>query len=204
MADATLATIRAALLARLNTLHATAGGPLRLVDDWAAHAGPGPEGLTLAGAVLANAPAALVSLVQETTPGGFESIQGQGETVGTSAWDVVLVTTDTRPVGDAVGGTTGIPGLYALVSQVAAKLSGLAITGLYRAKRLDYEEARWFAVVPRKFYAMALRFAARRAIIEDADPVAGDLLETIHGHVNVAGVSGAATALDEFNADTEE
>jgi hypothetical protein len=183
--SASLADIRAAMLARLNTLLAAAPtpGPLASVTHFAGEVtrekGPSHN-------VLGAAPGAVLAFAGETFVPDAESLDlGELGFVGTSTWRVYVVARDLRANTDAASDATA-SGIDALVNAVVAALAGLDIAGLYRSSRLRPTKSAPFYMKPGT-YVYACEFSARRWVdAVDATDTSTPLTE-IHVGINEVG-----------------
>jgi hypothetical protein len=129
MPNATLTTIRAALLARLQTLLTTAdpAGAFRHVANWT---GDTSRERLVSHDALGDGPALLLALAGETYEGAPVSVAlGPVEFAARPTWRVYVVFYDVREP-DAVAGSTDDDGLTPLLDAVIACLAGFEIAGL--------------------------------------------------------------------------
>lgn len=142
--DATLDTIDAALFTALAALQAvgatlSAATPFRVVDRWY---GAVSDKDGLATFVLDKLPCAVLALASDAGDNDAETLAGEAETRGRTAWVVFVAADDPRGPSQLLKGS-GTVGVYAMLDAVLAALNGLAVDNLLRATRV-----RWVSTVP--------------------------------------------------------
>jgi hypothetical protein len=202
MADATLATIEAALFARLQTRLATASpaGPFATVDRLAVDNGSTLDVRSTL-APLGVVPAALLAFEGETyAPEATTLNRHVTSWVGRSTWRILVIASDLR--GDPTAATAATTGLYALVSDVTAALAGLPIADTWHRHRAMLLDTRPLSVA-RGQYVYQVRLAVERALESVPFAAVTQALLGIDGDVNQQGTADAATnPLVEFDAST--
>jgi hypothetical protein len=180
MADATIATIRAAIKAQLQTLVSTdpADGQLLAVADWL---GEVTRGRPIDLDALGQTPAALIAAAREA----FEHTPTTtGETMiqGDSRWVVFLVVSDPQHPADQV------PRMDTLLDAVVGVLAGLTIEGLWGTSMLHLLDWSPFRV-ERGVVVYAITMQAVRTVDSDTNRAAidadTDAFDSIEGEVNL-------------------
>lgn len=192
-----LATIRTALLTRLQGLLTTAdpAGPFAHVGEWVGR--PAPNTLESDG--LGLGPALYLALDSEGYEVDTESnLVGPMTFEGGSLWSVYVLLYDTREP-DAIAAETGTGGIIPLLDAVTNHLAGFAIAGLIRGDTVHpaglahvYSRPGMTLYVVRLRCARSLDAVART---DDSDPDAG-----IAAGVHLIPPSGTVPAsLDPFS-----
>lgn len=200
--SATLDQIDETIMATLRSMALPSGTPFRQATRYAGEVTR--DGV--AQEVLAKVPAVLLAFDGERGEAtDAETLVGETETIGTSTWTALVVTTDQRGTNPALRGTYGQSGAYALASLVRDRLNGLPVDGLYAAERLRYAGIAPL-IVTKGLYVMAVRFTARTNIVsaelvDESVPLLG-----IDGHEHLYDEDGAADGapdpIVEFRSET--
>jgi len=200
--SATLATIDAALYAALTPLLATSEPTdalpfacvARFVGDMSRDA------LQQFGA---QSPACLLRFDGESDTRDIDVVSGGSEEKGAAQWTVFVVVEDPRSPDDTVQGATGVPGALTLAGKALSACNALAVTGLWRGRRVRYVDARPALVAPGASYVLALRFEAIRVVEQATTTQPSVPLTNARGNVNLIGTADPApNPLDTFNAST--
>lgn len=188
MADATISTIRAAILTRLLTLKSDAPtpGPFRYVGEWAGEAVGGRADQRPDQQALGNTPAAQLTPLGEdanAVRGTRTLAEGSVETVGATRWVVIVTTTDVRSASEVAADTTHTS-IWACIDAVIAALHGLRIAGLYQEHRLTFD--RWRpGFVRNGVYVYLVEFRAERPIGATTNAADSVPLTRITGALNM-------------------
>lgn len=198
MAD--LDSIEAAIYTQLATLLTTAvpAGPLLRVGRFA---GEPSRDRRVSTDMLGVLPSVALALESDIASDEVAPVGGPRATVMRCTWRVYVAAVDLRGDASAVKGSS-TTGVYSLLSQVQARLSGLVITDLWRGGRLRHVDTKPYYVT-RGAYVYVQRYAAlyEQASVEPVDTTP-DITE-IRGDVNLVDIGDDPTnPAAQFDADT--
>lgn len=183
MADATLYDVDAALYAALATLVSTPVTTQRPFASLIRFIGQvPPEGLTAA-----KFPCVALRFDEETAVFDVDALaDAEGASVAT--WSVLVQVDDPQEVDRGIVGNgtgAGQTGVLRLVYAALGVVSGLAIDGLYRGRRVKYVSTRPEVVVRNGLYVFAAKLQARLWPPMAATPDTSSSLEEVRGDVNL-------------------
>ena len=200
--SATLAAIDAALYAALTPLLTTATDGItdakpfacvaRVVGDMSR------DTLQQFGAAY---PACLLRFDGESDARDVDVVSGASEEKGAAQWTVFVAVEDPRSPDDTIQGATGVPGALTLAGKVLGACNALALTGLWRWRRVRYVDTRPALIALGSVYVLALRFEALRAVEQATTTQTSVALTSVRGDVNLIGTSDPApNPLDVFDS----
>jgi hypothetical protein len=184
-----------------------APGPFALVELFASDATATGADKTAPLAPKGTTPAVLLSQAGETYEAtGNRAGGGVAGYVGTSTWHVLIVASELRGNKEAMRGDppSATTGVFALVAQVTAALSGLRIAGLHQNAPVELVDARPVRV-KRGEYVWLVRVRADR-LISAAEPTdASEPLEQLNADFNLPDETGwPDNPVDQVEADLTE
>ena len=201
MADATLASIDAALYTALATLVATPLTTSAPFGSLIRFVGPVPgEGLPAA-----KFPCVALRFDEETADFDVDTV-ADAESRSVATWSVLVQVTDPQDIDRGMVGTgagAGQTGILRLVVTVQGALNALVLEGAYRGRRLKYTGTRPEAIVRNGVYVYAVKFAAR--LLPPLAPTPDDShdLDEVRADVNLEDTDDAApNPVVQFIADT--
>jgi hypothetical protein len=190
MADATLASIDAALYAALATLVATPLTTSAPFGSLIRFVGPVPgEGLPAS-----KFPCVALRFDEETADFDVD-VLADAESRSVATWSALVQVTDPQDIDRGmVGNGTGAgqTGILRLVVAVQGALNALVIEGAYRGRRIKYTGTRAEAIVRNGVYVFAVKFAAR--LLPPLAPTPDDShdIDEVRADVNLEGTTDAA------------
>ncbi len=185
--NATLDTIKSAIIAQARASRSDLGGPFKTVDNFAGNLSQSAT-QEMINQIFSMAPAVLIACAGETYEAGGRTgapvtlARGSTGYVGTSTWHAYVIAMTVQSSSKITeAGTTSL-GIYDLASRAVAALAGLRIDGLYRADSLDVLDSKpfWWK---RDQYVWLARFTARRWLKAAEITDLSYPLETIAGTV---------------------
>lgn len=204
---ATLAATRSGLYTALSALQTnvttgpTTGRPFALVTHYSGEMTP--DGLSL---VCAQYPAALLRYDGAASRRTVSTVSGDSEEVAAETFSVFVALAEPRDIADAEVGASGAPGLDDLVDAVHGVCNALAITGLWRGRRVRHVSTQDAPgmIVRGSCYVRQLRYEALRALPQATTSQTSTPLTSVRGDVNLVAPSGEAAPdpFETFDADT--